>query len=617
MNILLFNTFDCHYECFGFLIDFCKTYNYNIDIFCNESNDFKILDFYKVFFNNYFNIIKKFRVSNDGKISNNSIVYDKIIVVTDDDFSEYFNTIYNKFEHFSFDNMIIINHTFSYRNFFSKNYIAFRYFKNINIDYIYPFYNLISYDDKIKILNNQKTINVCIISKTIYYDYKYYLNNLVKNKNIHINLINRKIDYKQDIYDLYKQSNITIYENSDFYTLKDVFSKSHYMIIPYNADEYKYSKSSGTIELSYNFLCQLIFDSHDFKLEYNLESPIVYHNNIQLTSNIDILKIYNERHNFINKRNNTLYKYLNNFPLVVSKPIINHKIPKIIFQTWESKKLTCILKTLTHSIKKNNPDYAYYLFDNNDRREFIKEHFDNNVLLTYDSIIPGGFKADLWRYCILYIYGGFYCDIDMMCLNGFDEIIKNNEECIFTIDYNNNNSYTSFNLANAFIGIIPQHPIMYNCIQNIVDNVLNEKWKNNNEDILEFSGPGVLGKNVNLYFNRPIKQHYNINNDYHYFRTYNVNLINFCDNDWTFITYTKVIKNLIRDPKELDYIQKTLCKDGEHVYKEFIKTIDNYYLFQNKNGNVFLNYIYNEDIKVYNIKNWTSFSHINLPYLNF
>ena len=191
MNILLISTFELHYECLGFLIDFCKTYNYNIDIFCNESTDFKILDFYKVFFNNYFNIIKSFSVSNDGKISNNNIIYDKIILVTDDDFNEYFNSIYNKFEHFAFDNMIIINHNFSYRNFFSKNHIAFRYFKNINIDYIYSFYNLISYDDKIKILNNEKTINVCIVAKTIFYDYKYYLNKLVKNKNIHIYLIIR------------------------------------------------------------------------------------------------------------------------------------------------------------------------------------------------------------------------------------------------------------------------------------------------------------------------------------------------------------------------------------------------------------------------------------------
>ena len=33
------------------------------------------------------------------------------------------------------------------------------------------------------------------------------------------------------------------------------------------------------------------------------------------------------------------------------------------------------------------------------------------------------------------------------------------------------------NLANGFIGIIPNHPIMKNCIDKIVDNVLNEKWK--------------------------------------------------------------------------------------------------------------------------------------------
>ena len=34
-------------------------------------------------------------------------------------------------------------------------------------------------------------------------------------------------------------------------------------------------------------------------------------------------------------------------------------------------------------------------------------------------MVPGAYKADLWRYCILYIYGGIYIDIKLEPINGF------------------------------------------------------------------------------------------------------------------------------------------------------------------------------------------------------
>ena len=48
---------------------------------------------------------------------------------------------------------------------------------------------------------------------------------------------------------------------------------------------------------------------------------------------------------------------------------------------------------------------------------FIKSHFSKRVLYAYDKLIPGAFKADLWRYCIIYINGGIYIDIKYECLH--------------------------------------------------------------------------------------------------------------------------------------------------------------------------------------------------------
>ena len=94
-----------------------------------------------------------------------------------------------------------------------------------------------------------------------------------------------------------------------------------------------------------------------------------------------------------------------------------HKIPRNIFQTWETKNILPDFLSITQTWRDKNPNYAYFLYDDNDRILFIKKHFDINVYNAYSRIIPGAFKADLWRYCILYIYGGVYADIDTICFN--------------------------------------------------------------------------------------------------------------------------------------------------------------------------------------------------------
>jgi mannosyltransferase OCH1-like enzyme len=82
-----------------------------------------------------------------------------------------------------------------------------------------------------------------------------------------------------------------------------------------------------------------------------------------------------------------------------------NKIPKNLFQTWETKNISDKFKELSQTWIKNNPDYSYFLFDDVDCEDFIKKNFDERVYDAYCRIIPGAFKADLWRYCVLYICG--------------------------------------------------------------------------------------------------------------------------------------------------------------------------------------------------------------------
>jgi hypothetical protein len=87
-------------------------------------------------------------------------------------------------------------------------------------------------------------------------------------------------------------------------------------------------------------------------------------------------------------------------------------IPKIIWQTHESTydELPDLYKANSQTYKDlDGWEYRYH--SNADREIFIAEHFPQYLYL-YSHIGPGMYRADFWRYLVLYKYGGFYADMD-------------------------------------------------------------------------------------------------------------------------------------------------------------------------------------------------------------
>lgn len=167
-------------------------------------------------------------------------------------------------------------------------------------------------------------------------------------------------------------------------------------------------------------------------------------------------------------------------------------IPKRIFQTWKTKNADAGLMSLMKTWKTKNPNYEYQLYDDDDCLNFLRG-FDKKVYESYQKIIPGAFKADLWRYCALFEFGGFYCDVDTVCIGSIDTIPKDID---FAAPIDLNCGPLKHNLFNAFIGAAKGSRIMEGCIRRIVSNVDNRR-----HDIhpLDFSACGVLGRSVNEF----------------------------------------------------------------------------------------------------------------------
>jgi mannosyltransferase OCH1-like enzyme len=204
----------------------------------------------------------------------------------------------------------------------------------------------------------------------------------------------------------------------------------------------------------------------------------------------------------------------------------NIQIPANIFQTWENKRLPPLMFNAIKKIRRFNPRFKYRLYDNNECREFIKNNFDHEVLNAYDTLIPGAYKADLWRYCILYKLGGIYLDIKYIPINGF-RFVNLLEKEHFVLDWGGGGVY------NALLVCKAGNEILLKAINQIVQNVKDKFYGNS---CLDPTGPNLLGK----FFSEHEKNSFDLNhiltgsNDYDKFITFNNHRVITCYKGYNF-----------------------------------------------------------------------------------
>ena len=88
-------------------------------------------------------------------------------------------------------------------------------------------------------------------------------------------------------------------------------------------------------------------------------------------------------------------------------------IPYNIYQTHKNIEFVNSNKKLldaTNSWKKYK-DFTYKFYDDKKCDEFIMEYYPE-IKEFYDKLPLNVMKADLWRYCVIYKYGGIYADVD-------------------------------------------------------------------------------------------------------------------------------------------------------------------------------------------------------------
>lgn len=175
-----------------------------------------------------------------------------------------------------------------------------------------------------------------------------------------------------------------------------------------------------------------------------------------------------------------------------TKSYENREIPMKIFQTWKSSEVTEEMYNIIQETIRQNPEYDFYFYGDNECKEYLKLNFGQKYIDAFNTIKPGAFKADFWRYCILANEGGIYIDVDMKLLEPISKIIKPETDLIIVKDRGLGDIYQ------ALTGCRIQHPFMVQTMKACYDNIVNKSmgdWSSS----LSITGPKLMGIEYNRY----------------------------------------------------------------------------------------------------------------------
>jgi hypothetical protein len=169
-------------------------------------------------------------------------------------------------------------------------------------------------------------------------------------------------------------------------------------------------------------------------------------------------------------------------------------IPRKIIQTWHTKTLSPQMQFTVDAIIHLNPEYKYTLFDKHDARDFIKATFNEYVLKAYDILIPGAYKADLFRYCYLYKNGGVYIDMKTVPQLPLYAIIQPLAPMVLIDDI-----YPE-NVCTTILATPPENPLYKLLIIQCVKQTLKQEKGQNCWDV---TGPRSFARALNRCVNKP------------------------------------------------------------------------------------------------------------------
>jgi len=153
------------------------------------------------------------------------------------------------------------------------------------------------------------------------------------------------------------------------------------------------------------------------------------------------------------------------------------------------------------------------------RRVELAQH-DDFFVLSYIQYAAGAYKADLFRYCVLFIHGGIYADVDVLLSTDLDKLLEGDIGFVVPVDEPGRAEGSGCCLWNGLLAVAPGHPFIAKAIEMVVNLIRNRYTgvdiddmlcpspnleHSHSWDLLFVTGPCILGGAVNSVLGRHIQ----------------------------------------------------------------------------------------------------------------
>jgi mannosyltransferase OCH1-like enzyme len=163
------------------------------------------------------------------------------------------------------------------------------------------------------------------------------------------------------------------------------------------------------------------------------------------------------------------------------------KIPKIIFRTgkWKLEDIPNEVVAVYERCIKLNPEHDFVYFDNDDCVSFIKEFYPKYIPY-YNKLIATAYKADLFRYLLLFKYGGCYGDMTQEIYIPYDELCEDFDRVLCRDSLS-----SKLGLYNALMCVKPLDSMVGEVLEISKVNISEENYT---KTPLGITGPVALGQ---------------------------------------------------------------------------------------------------------------------------
>ena len=171
-------------------------------------------------------------------------------------------------------------------------------------------------------------------------------------------------------------------------------------------------------------------------------------------------------------------------------------IPQKIHLVFLNKKKDYpdIFKKCIERIKSLHPKWEINVYNEDDADEIIRQRMPY-LLSIYNSYKHRVQKADILRVILVYLFGGFYLDMDILCLKPLDNLLRfglvlGEEKKLTKNECEKLGLLEPVRIANYMFGSTVGHPFWLGFLKEMLkksyEPIINEN------DILENTGPGLL-----------------------------------------------------------------------------------------------------------------------------